>query len=523
MSPETSQRVTADTLYEKELSKAAGNAGIAGLGELINVALRYVTGVVMTRGLGAEGFGVYALALTVAQLTGALARTGLDYGVLRYVALYEARKDRIHRQGILFFATLVSSSLGLALGIVLFLSAAFLSTRIFHGHDLASPLKLFALSIPLVSVQAIWLGGLQGLQRIKDRVYIEKLIDPALRLGLVVAFLALGFGVLGAVSAWIISTIVATLVALRYVTGAGLLALPNSVETKIEAKDWLLFSAPLFLMSILAFALTEVDTLMLGYLRSAEEVGVYNVALKVAPLVAMPLLAFNMIFAPMISSIYGAGEANKLQALFKSVTKWTFSLSFVIFLIVSLFTEPILGIFGAEFKVAGLALRILACGYLIDAGVGAVGYMLMMTGHSQINLINTALMGTLNVALNYALIPRYGIIGASIGTGLTIAAINLLRLGEVYYFLGIHPFRLDFLKPLLAGLLAALLIWSFQSRMVSQPANRELGFPLLPILILILVATYLFLLWGLRLSRDDKAILRFVRHRLGIGLNRWLA
>jgi O-antigen/teichoic acid export membrane protein len=58
----------------------------------------------------------------------------------------------------------------------------------------------------------------------------------------------------------------------------------------------------------------------------------------------------------------------------------------------------------------------------------------------------------LNAVLNLVLIQRFGILGAAIATATAIAVLNILRLAEVRYFLGMFPYSRRFLPGV--GLLA---------------------------------------------------------------------
>ena len=502
--------------YEEDTLKAAKNAGVAGLGDIIYMVLGYASAIVITRNVGLEIFGIYSLAFTVASLVGIFARLGLENGVLRYVALYNGQGDALRIKGVITFATKMTSLLGLLLGFLLFILADFLSIVIFHNPDLAKALKTFAIAMPFLAVQPVWLSAIQGLQMIKDRVYVEKIIQPGLKLILLFVFLLLGWKLLGILSAMIIATLVATLMALYYLLKDAARFYGNEGGTKLEVREWFSFSTPLFLEAILVFVMMGMDTLMLGYFRSSFEVGVYNAALKVVPLIIMPLAAFNTIFVPMISEIYGKGELDKLEALFKIVTKWIFSLSFPIFLLIIIFSRPILSIFGVEFAVGSSALMILALGQLVDAAVGSVGYMLMMTGRPQMNLLNSALMSIMNIALNYTLIPHYGIVGAAIATGTSVAVINLLRLGEVYYFLKIHPYRLDLGKPIASSLAASAAIYLFV-KVFDHRLTDSMRFPYL-LLIPLFFVVYFALLYLFKLSDEDRVVISIIRRKLRTAL-----
>jgi O-antigen/teichoic acid export membrane protein len=90
----------------------------------------------------------------------------------------------------------------------------------------------------------------------------------------------------------------------------------------------------------------------------------------------------------------------------------------------------------------------------LNASVGPVGGVLMMTGHERWVLANTVLLGGLNAIGNYLLVPEYGIIGAAISTAGAVICWNLVSLLEVYLLLGIQPYTAAYLRVLGAGALA---------------------------------------------------------------------
>jgi O-antigen/teichoic acid export membrane protein len=85
--------------------------------------------------------------------------------------------------------------------------------------------------------------------------------------------------------------------------------------------------------------------------------------------------------------------------------------------------------------------------------------MLMMTGRPGLTLIDSCLSGVINIILNLWLIPRYGMLGAAIATGIAVALVNLIQLVQVRYLYQCYPFRLGTLKTLMAGVIAGVVVW----------------------------------------------------------------
>ena len=98
----------------------------------------------------------------------------------------------------------------------------------------------------------------------------------------------------------------------------------------------------------------------------------------------------------------------------------------------------LLRLFGPGFDVARPALLILAGAQLVNALAGSVGILMSMTGHQNAVSVVLAFAAALNVGLNFALIPRYGLIGAAVATGLATVAWNVTLAVLVRRRLGIR-------------------------------------------------------------------------------------
>lgn len=445
------------------LSKIIKDTGISGFGEFFYVLASYATDVMISRFLGAEGVGIYAQAMAIVLVVSLLAQSGLDVGILRFLALYLAKKEMGYIQGVMYFASLLVLTTGVILGGGVFVAADLLANSVFNEPQLTFVLRMFALTVPFVALRTICLNGIQAFQKTNYRIYIGKVFVPLVSVGSIALFLHLGWYWNGVLSSTVLTAVVGGILA-YYVYHQLQKSIPG-IETekpKLAAKEWLLFCYPLFFSQVFALALPRATILMLGYFQNSAEVGIYEIASKVTLLVQMPLDISSFIFVPMIGEMYARGDRFRLQRLFKIVTKWIFAVSILIFLVTTLLAQPILTTFGPEF-VAGIpVLYILAFGHLLNVSTGAVGWMLIMSGYSKIHMLNSMLSILLTVALGFFLIPLYGVVGAAAMASLVEIVVNIARLAEVFYLLRIHPYRWNFIKPVMAGLMTLGVIYLLQ-------------------------------------------------------------
>jgi O-antigen/teichoic acid export membrane protein len=504
-----------DLDYRTNLKKVTKGSGIGGFGELGYTVLAYMTNIVIARFLGAEGIGIYTQATTITSLVTQLARLGFDAGILKFISQYLARKDFKRLAGLDTFALKLVTVASLLLSIILFIEAELIAEVWLDEPQLVFILRMFALTIPFLSLTSIWLSGLQAFQRIDYQVYLGRIFRPFITLSLISLFLFLGWQWSGLVWGVVIGAIL-----LGSLTGYVYSSLKKkylSVELQephLEVREWLKFCLPLFLSGLLAFTITRVTTLILGSFQSSAEVGVYDVTLKISLFIQLPLTISNTVFAPIIGEAYNTGNLEKLGDLLKTVTKWVFTLGFFAFLAAILFAEPLLSIFGREF-VAGMPyLLILGLGQMTNIGTGAVAWVLIMAGYSMVHLFNAILSALLLVLLNYWLIPKYGTMGAAMAVGLTMTVVNILRIGEVFYFLKIHPYRWDFIKPLVAGLTVFAIITQLQPRVAYWINLEILATLLLGVMSIGLFVTILILL---QFREEEKELISLFFQKLKLG------
>ena len=153
----------------------------------------------------------------------------------------------------------------------------------------------------------------------------------------------------------------------------------------------------------------------------------------------------------------------KLNNLFTIGTKWALYASLIFYMFFLAAPSAILTlVFGESYAGGATVLIILSTANLIVAASGFVGSVLVMTHNQNIWLRLSAMTIVINAALNYLLIPRYGIEGASIATGFSMSLVFVSGLVVVKRKLGLFPYDRRYLKGLVATVTtaAALFGWN---------------------------------------------------------------
>jgi O-antigen/teichoic acid export membrane protein len=494
------------------IASTAGSAAIAGAGDLINAVLRYLINVVMTNIVSLSIFGIYTAISTFAIIVSSIAVLGLDNTMLRFLSTYRAKGEYGLAAGVVRFVVWMTLISSLICGVLFYLSATTIAHLIYHQDAYAIPLKQVVLLVPLMALQLILPNGLMALKAIKWKIYTDRLIQPGLSLVLVVVFYFLGLRL----EALILATICGYLASV--ITGQVLLRkaskqLVSDAIPRFEPKVWLHFALPMCFHTFIQNVLNSTDVLFLAAFTTAAQVGLYAAAERASIPVYMPLVALNTIFSPLIAEYYARGEYEQLTSMSRVVTKWSFSLSLPLFLCCCVFHNAILSIFGREYIAAGTVLIILSFGNLVDAGVGSVWNLLMMTGRTRIILANTTTALTVNILLSFLLVPRFNVIGAAVATALAVIILNVAGFIEVYCILKIFMLRWDMLKPVLAGGVASI-VGLVLLHVIHVGYGFQAIFGVLGLVIPFMLV-YALVLILLRLSKEDMMVLDAVRAKFG--------
>ncbi len=449
---------------ESEIGQITRGAGVGMGGNVIFYAVSYLFGILVARQIGAENYGLYTLGVTAVTLASRITIAGLDRGLMRYASISRGEGQGAALRYLSIVALAIGGGLSLAAALVFWLfPQAILS--VLHWTDkqqMLILLPILAITIPMMTLTGIAIAGTQAFRTMRYRALVTHIIQPLVKLSVALLLIfAFGMDLMAPVLGFVVAQVLGAFLALFFLARLTR-TVPKQIEdhTGLERK-LISFSAPLMLTNVVAYLNGRTELLVLGIFLAADAAGIYNAAVRLAGLGLIVLTAFNAIFSPVISDLHNRGQITQLSTLFKLVTRWMLTAAMPIFLVQMLFAPQIMGLFGPEFVAGARAMQVLSMGQIVNLATGAVGVMLIMSGRSNIAFINSIVMLTVALVLDFWLVPAYGLMGAAVAGALVIASINLVRLGEVWFLMRMQPFSRASFKPLAAALpaFAVGLLW----------------------------------------------------------------
>jgi O-antigen/teichoic acid export membrane protein len=431
-------------------------------GMVIGGILTITAGVVFARWLGPDGFGVYSLTLITLALVGGIGTLGLDNSLGRFGAYYLGSGDTRRIRGLLGYGVIRVLVFSIILALGLFFALWF---RLFDQTRLA-PLASYSLvlviAIPAYALQLTLFQSVLGLQRVKARVVLEKIIQPLCRLAVPFALvLWIGTPISAAVSGLAITALLLDMVS-GFLLRKKVTQYPSggSIESA-EKKQWLTYALPFVFYSLQNFvsAGMGLDVFLVGALLSVHAAGIYSAAFRLTPVLWLARGAMDYNFGPRAGVLFGQSDLKAIGRLYRSTS--TFALAWTLpgALLLAIFCRPVMGaFFGNAYQAGGSALSLLVLGFVVDSATGCNTTLLAMVGRPGLVLLNGTVGGLTLLSLCFILIPRWGIAGAALATMLSITVTNFLATLEIWKLYRLQPFSRIAFKLLGAGFVVAILM-----------------------------------------------------------------
>jgi len=414
-----------------------GSIGTLSL-KIFNTFFGLATGIILARLLGTGGYGTYAYALALINLITIPTVMGLPQLVVRHTAECHARKDYSRMRGLLTRAN------QLILGLSVFMaSVAVVVTTAIADRTGEPGLQTFWIALillPLLGLTNLRMATLRGLRHVVMGTMPEMLIRPLVFILILLTahfILPHHLSPQSAMAFQVLATSIAFMAGIFFLMHLMPRQLKNAVPV-YETRSWLKSALPFMFIGTMQLINNRTDIIMLGMFRSIEEVGIYQAVVQGAGLVIFFLGAINTVMAPTISNLYYQQDIKRLQQVVTMATRTIMAGTLPIILTLVFAGNWLLAaLFGTEFGSGTNALRILCLGQLVNAGTGVVALLLSMTGHEREVAKAVFIAAGINIFLNLALIPQFGMEGAATATAISLSLSNLLLAWWVYKKIGI--------------------------------------------------------------------------------------
>lgn len=426
----------------ESVNRIVGGSGVILAGTFLGMLLDILIKKVMTSHLSPADFGTYSLALTVISISGAVATLGLNEGVPRYIAFFRGRQEEQKVHELIISAILMGLLAGL---FAILVSPSLFESLAGEGFDaqgkILSVIKILVFAIPFTILLNLTVAIYRGFDRTSVNMYFYNIIRPLSLLGFASAAVFFGASLKGVVFADLISMVFTFGIMSVYFIKKP----PVKPELKLKfsepTKQLIRYSFPLLITATLLNLMSWIDTIMLGYFKPAEVVGVYNAVYPIVGFLSLVIASMGYVYVPVASKLWGLNDTQPVGSIYAVMTKWSFLLTFPIFALIFVYPEFLITkLYGAEYVGGTTALRILAMGFIANSYFGFNYHTLLASGDSDFLMKCSVASAGINAVINFTLIPEYGMIGAAIGTAVSYASIEVSMTLRAWRKQKMHPF-----------------------------------------------------------------------------------
>ena len=429
----------------KELSK---DSAIYGLGDVAVSIVNFLLLPLYVRYLTDVDYGILAQLGAVEVLTKIVARWGLDGSFMRFFYDSPGREDRQRLASSIFFFLLFSNGVLLLASM---LGSRWLASAL-YSEEGTTALRLVLVNTLVMSFTFLPFHVLRMEKRAIEYSLLtlaRSVVTVVLRLVLIVGF---GQGVLGVVLADMIVTAILMLVLARH-----FVPLIRPVFSADILRQSLRFGLPRLPHAAAQQVIAVADKLILPMFRSLGELGVYSMGVSFGLTLKLFLSAFESAWAPFY---YATAREPGAAEVFRTVT--TYGVAALVFLAAALSAtaRDLLDLMtkgrflDSAPVVAWTSLAVLFQGVYLLTSIG-----LNLTKRTEYYPVATIAAAIANVALNFVLIPRYGMMGAAWANAAAYALQTAIafRFSQRFYPLHYEYGRLA--RITIAGVVAFLAGW----------------------------------------------------------------
>jgi O-antigen/teichoic acid export membrane protein len=451
-----------------QLTRAAHEAARGGLflfiGNTSSTVILALGSIVFARLLGPSNYGLYMLTFFLPSVLVTLADAGMNNVLVRFSA--KLRSEGAHERAnlIVRLAFLLKISLSIAAFLICYIGAEAIAATILNRPELAPFLRLASATIIFQALFDAANNSFIGCD-LMQFVAGSQIFQSILKSVLIPVLILLGFGLVGAVSGYVLSYVAAGLI------GAAILFLirrpfsSTDIHSKVETSSsaelhgMLRYGLPLYASALLSVVLAQYQSILLPRFATNVEMGNFYTAWNFNSLLMILGYPITTAMFPMFSKMDPARQRSELARAFRLAVKYTSLIVIPAAVGVMVFSRDLVDLtYGSTYTLAPQYVIIVSSLYL-STGIGYLVLGSFLNGVAETGTVLKMSLLTLGIYLPLgpalaSLWGPYGILIAYLSSSALVAIVYGLR--QAWLRFGAWPDLAASGRILLAAVVAAL-------------------------------------------------------------------
>ncbi len=379
----------------------AHNSLIQISGKVISTALGLLIVSLMTRGLGAAGFGQYTSVVAYLQFFGILVDFGLTMTLARELGRGEFASETV-AGNVFSFRSLTAAGA--------FILAPIVAWLLPYAVEIKIAIILTSLAFWATSVQQSLVGLFQYKLVTWSLTIVEILSRMLLLLG--TWWLSRQQSDFQAYLYWLTIINIITLIS-TYLAARRLIPFVWTINKPVWHKLWQA-TWPITVTIILNLFYFKADTIILSWYKTAAEVGLYGAAYKVLEvLLALPAIVGGLVL-PWAARAYTHQDKSQIQKIYSGTFDTMLAAGLVVIIGSWLLGVPVITwLAGTDFAIAGRLIGILGLATALIFIGNATGYIIFALDQQKKMIPYYAAAALIGLAGYFIFIPSYSYWGAA--------------------------------------------------------------------------------------------------------------
>ena len=417
----------------------AKSGSLASLCVMYGAGIAFVTTMVVSNGIGAEGSGEFFRLMALFAIAISLVTFGADTGLVRTMSAQRA----LGRYGVL--PQLIRYGLIPALMTsMLLVAGVYIYTEVVPmAPEYQSAMRVSSAFVLVAALMTVFFGALRGLHRVVTFTVLQNVLLPTLRfaaVGLVVLFSG---QLMDLVYAWTVPVAITAVVALWLLERAfpneeHVEVLPSEDSPTETFRSFWGFSSARGVATVVETILEWIDVLVVTTFLGAAAGGIYGAVNRCVRVGTMIEHTGRVVTGPSISAALATRQLDRAREIFLSTTRVLTALSWPFYLSLAFFGPVLLHFFGKGFEAGAGILWVICPAAMLSMSAGGVQSVLLMSGKSRWQLLNKLSSLVVAVTLNFTLVPVWGLYGAVTAWASALLIDTFLASYQVFRLVGIR-------------------------------------------------------------------------------------
>ena len=245
---------------------------------------------------------------------------------------------------------------------------------------------------------------------------------------------------------------------LKYL-GEWRLTKPQILQDKEGLKEYRKYSLYGIMSGVGSMVAFRIDTIMVSTMIQFQATGVYAIALTLSEIIIKPMRALAAISGPVLAHHIETGNMDEVKNIYKKSSLNMTIIGVGLFLAIWTVLPYLFTIMpNSDIVRSGTyVVFFLGLAQVWDMMTGVNNELILYSKHYRFTLFLTLFLGALTITLNYFLIQSYGLVGAAMGTCISMFLFNAVKLIFIKIKYGFFPFT-GSLVPVMGFGVAAWLV-----------------------------------------------------------------